>query len=61
MASTPNNNGNILSSLGGLGTGLLGSGNQSGGLLGSIQSGINTLNTINKVNNAINSVSGLLA
>ena len=61
MASTPNNNQNILSSLGGLGTGLLGSGNQSGGLLGSIQSGVNTLNTINKVNNAINSVSGLLA
>ena len=61
MASTPNNNGNILSSLGGLGTGLLGSGNQNGGLLGSIQSGINTLNIINKVNNAINSVSGLLA
>ena len=61
MASTPNNNQNILSSLGGLGTGLLGSGNQSGGLLGSIQSGINTLNTINKVNNAVSSVQGLFA
>lgn len=61
MASTPNNNGNILSSLGGLGTGLLGGGNQSGGLLGSLQSGMNTLNTLNKVNNAVSSVKGLFA
>ena len=63
LASTPNNNGNILNSLGGLGTGLLGGGNaaNSGGLMGSLQSGINTLNTINKVNNAVSSVQGLFA
>ena len=62
LASTPNNNGNILSSLGGLGTGLLGNtGNTGSGLLGSIQSGVNALNTLNKVNNAVNSVKGLLA
>jgi len=62
LASTPNNNGNILSSLGGLGTGLLG-GNSSGGsgLLGSIQSGVETLNTINKVNNAVSGIKGLFA
>ena len=43
MASTPNNNGNILNSLGGLGGGLLGSNTgNTGGLLGNIQSGINT-------------------
>ena len=62
LASTPNNNGNILSSLGGLGTGLLG-GNSSGGsgLLGSIQSGINTLNTLNKVNNAVSGIKGIFA
>lgn len=60
LASTPNNNGNILSSLGGLGTGLLGGGNTSdSGLLGNLQSGINTLNTINKVNNAISGVKSL--
>ena len=63
LAGTPNNNGNILSNLGGLGTGLLGGGNttNSGGLLGSIQSGIDTLNTINRVNNAVSSVKGLFA
>ncbi len=59
LAGTPNNNGNILGSLGGLGTGLLGGGN-SGGLLGNIQSGINTLNTINKVSNAVSGIRGLL-
>ena len=59
LASTPNNNGNILNTLGGLGSGL--GGNTGGGLLGNIQSGINTLNTINKVNNVVNGVSGLLA
>ncbi len=61
MASTPNNNGNILSSLGGLGTGLLGNNAASSGtgLLGNIQSGINTLNTINKVNNAVSGIKGL--
>jgi hypothetical protein len=59
LASTPNNNGNILNSLGGLGSGL--GGNSSGGLLGNIQSGINTLNTINKVNNAVSGVKGLFA
>ena len=62
MAKQPNNNGNILSSLGGLGTGLLGNNASSGsGLLGSIQSGVNTLNTLNKVSNAVNSVKGLFA
>jgi hypothetical protein len=62
LASTPNNNGNILSSLGGLGTGLLGNaGNSGSGILGSIQSGVNTLNTISKVSNAVNSVKGLFA
>ena len=62
LASTSNNNGNILSSLGGLGTGLLGNaGNTGSGLLGSIQSGVNTLNTLNKVSNAVNSVKGLLS
>ena len=60
LAGTPNNNGNILSSLGGLGTGLFGGNTNSGGLLGNIQSGINTLNTINKVNNAISGVKSLL-
>ena len=62
LASTPNNNGNILSSLGGLGTGLLGNASNTGsGLLGSIQSGINTLNTVNKISNTVNSVKGLFA
>ena len=62
LAKTPNNNGNILSNLGGLGTGLLGNNASSGsGLLGSIQSGVNTLNTLNKVSNAVNSVKGLFA
>ena len=63
MASTPNNNGNILNSLGGLGGGLLGNNAASSGtgLLGNIQSGINTLNTINKVNNAVSGVKGLFA
>ena len=62
MAKQPNNNGNILSSLGGLGTGLLGNNAGSGsGLLGSLQSGVNTLNTLNKVSNAVNSVKGLFA
>ncbi len=62
LASTPNNSGNIMSSLGGLGSGLLGSNTgNTGGILGNIQSGINTLNTINKVNNAVNSVEGLFA
>ena len=62
MASTPNNNGNILRNLGGLGTGFIGgnTGN-SGGLLGSLQSGMNTLNTLNKVNNAVSGVTNLLA
>ena len=60
LAGTPNNNGNIMSSLGGLGTGLLGGGN-SGGLLGNIQSGINTLNTINRVNNAVSGIKGILS
>ena len=61
LASTSNNNSNILSSLGGLGTGLLGNTSNTGsGLLGSIQSGVNTLNTLNKVSNAVNSVKGLL-
>ena len=63
MASTPNNNGNILNGLGGLGGGLLGNNAASSGtgLLGNIQSGINTLNTINKVNNAVSGVKGLFA
>ena len=61
LAGTPNNNGNIMSSLGGLGTGLFGGNTNTGGLLGNIQSGINTLNTINKVNNAVSSVQGLFA
>ena len=62
LAKQPNNNGNILSSLGGLGTGLLGNNASSGsGLLGSIQSGVNTLNTLNKVSNAVSSVKGLFA
>ena len=62
LAKTPNNNGNILNSLGGLGTGLFGnSGNTGSGLLGSIQNGVNTLNTISKVNNAVSSVKGLFA
>jgi hypothetical protein len=63
MASTPNNNGNILNSLGGLGGGLFGNNTASTGtgLLGNIQSGINTLNTINKVNNAVSGVKGLFA
>ena len=62
MAKQPNNNGNILSSLGGLGTGLLGNNTGSGsGLLGSLQSGVNTLNTLNKVSNTVNSVKGLFA
>ena len=63
MASTPNNNSSILSNLGGLGTGILGgnSGSNTGGLLGNIQSGINTLNTLNKVNNAVSGVKGLFA
>jgi len=55
LASTPNNNGNILSSLGGLGS------SSNTGILGNIQSGINTLNTINKVNNAVSGVKGLFA
>ena len=59
LAGTPNNNGNILSTLGGLGSGFGSSGNT--GLLGNIQSGINTLNTINKVNNAVSGVQGLFA
>ena len=59
LAKTPNNNSNILSSLGGLGTGLMGNTGGGSGLLGSIQSGVNTLNTINKVSNAVNSVKGL--
>ena len=59
LAKTPNNNSNILSSLGGLGTGLMGYTGDGSGLLGSIQSGMNTLNTINKVSNAVNSVKGL--
>jgi hypothetical protein len=48
--------------LGGLGTGLLGGGNAASswtGLLGSLQSGINTLNTINKVNNAVSGIKAL--
>ena len=61
LAGTPNNNGNILSSLGGLGTGLFGGNTNSGGLLGNLQSGINTLNTINKVNNAISGIKGVFA
>ena len=62
LASSSNNNSNILSSLGGLGTGLLGNaGNTGSGLLGSIQSGVNTLNTINKVSNVVNSVKGILS
>ena len=62
LASTPNNSGNIMSSLGGLGSGLLGSNTaNTGGILGNIQSGINTLNTINKVNNAVSGVKGLFA
>ena len=61
LAGTPNNNGNILSSLGGLGTGLFGGNSNSGGLLGSIQSGINTLNTINKVSNAVSGIKGIFA
>jgi hypothetical protein len=62
LAKQPNNNGNILSSLGGLGTGLFGNNASSGsGLLGSIQSGVNTLNTLSKVSNAVNSVKGLFA
>ena len=41
MAKQPNNNGNILSSLGGLRIGLLGNNTGSGsGLLGSLQSGV---------------------
>lgn len=59
LAGTQNNNSNILSSLGGLGTGLLGGGSNSGGLLGSIQSGVDTLNTINKVGNAVSAVKNL--
>ena len=61
LAGTPNNNGNILSSLGGLGTGLFGGNTNSGGLLGNIQSGIQTLNTINKVNNAVSGIKGIFA
>ena len=61
LAGPPNNNGNILSSLGGLGTGLMGSNTGNTGLLGNIQSGINTLNTINKVNNAVSGVKSLFA
>ena len=61
LAGTPNNNGNILSSLGGLGTGLFGGNTNSGGLLGNIQSGINTLNTINRVNNAVSGIKGIFA
>jgi hypothetical protein len=61
LAETPNNNGNILSSLGGLGTGLFGGNTNSGGLLGNIQSGIQTLNTINKVNNAVSGIKGIFA
>jgi hypothetical protein len=61
LAGTPNNNGNILSSLGGLGTGLMGGNTNSGGLLGNIQSGIQTLNTINKVNNAVSGIKGIFA
>ena len=61
LAKTPNNNGNILSNLGGLGTGLFGNSNSGSGLLGSIQNGVNTLNTINKVSNAVSSVKGLFA
>jgi hypothetical protein len=60
MASTPNNNGNILNSLGGLGLGN-NAASSGTGLLGNIQSGINTLNTINKVNNAVSGVKGLFA
>ena len=60
LASTPNNNGNIFNSLGGLGSGLLGNTPSSGtGVLGNIQSGINTLNTLNKVNNAVQGIKGL--
>ena len=61
LASTPNNNGNILSSLGGLGTGLFGGNTNSGGLLGNIQSGIQTINTINQINNAVSGVKGLFS
>ena len=61
LAGTPNNNGNILSSLGGLGTGLFGGNSNSGGLLGNLQSGIQTLNTLNKVNNAVSGIKGILA
>ena len=60
LASTPNNNGNILSNLGGLGTGFIGqSTGNTGGLLGNIQSGMNTLNTLNKVNNAVSGIKNL--
>jgi hypothetical protein len=60
LASTPNNTGNIFNSLGGLGSGLLGNTASSGtGVLGNIQSGINTLNTLNKVNNAVQGVKNL--
>ena len=61
LAGTPNNNGNIMSSLGGLGTGLFGGNTNTGGLLGNIQSGINTLNTINRVNNAVSGIKGILS
>ena len=61
LAGTPNNNGNIMSSLGGLGTGLFGGNTNTGGLLGNIQSGINTLNTINRVNNAVSGIKGIFA
>ena len=59
LSNTSNNNSSILSSLGGLGTGLFGGNTNSGGLLGNIQSGIQTLNTINKVNNAVSGIKGI--
>ena len=59
MVSTPNINGNIMNSLRELETGLLGNNASSGGLLGNIQSGINTLNIINKINNAVSGIKGL--
>lgn len=61
LAGSSNNNSSILNSIGGLGGGLLGNSGNTGGMLGNIQSGINTLNTINKVNNAVSGVKGLFA
>ena len=48
LAGTPNNNSNIVNSLGGFGKGF-----------DSLQNGLGTLNTLNKVNNAMSGVKGI--